>query len=99
MAEIAKWALLVAGILVVIILISALPIATVLTGSDISSIVSEFTTIMSPYIRTARGFINIFLSDFGRTLFSVVIGYLFVRFILLWPIKAISSVYHWIFKG
>lgn len=99
MADIAKWALLVAGILIVITLILALPIATVLSGSNISEIVSSFTSVMSPFIRTARGFINIFLDPFGRTLFSVVIGYLFVRFFLLWPIKAISSVYHWIFKG
>ncbi len=98
MSDIAKWALLVAGFAVILALILALPIVGFTNGETVAASFGELVAILSPYIIQARAFINIFLTPFGRTLFSAVIGYMFIRYFITWPIKLITSVYHWIFK-
>lgn len=98
MSDIAKWALLVAGFAIVIVLILALPIASIVNGEDVGALFGQLVAIMSPYIIKARAFINLFLTPLGRSMFSVVISYMFLKYFLTWPIKLITSVYHWIFK-
>lgn len=98
MSDVAKWALLVAGFVIILALILALPIASFTNGETVAALFGELVAILSPYILKGRAFINIFLTPFGRTLFSAVIGYMFIRYFITWPIKLITSVYQWIFK-
>lgn len=98
MSDVAKWALLVVGIGTVLVLILALPIASLVNGERVASLFGQLVSVMSPYIIKARAFVNLFLTPVGRTMFSTVIAYMFLKYFITWPIKLITSVYHWIFK-
>ena len=98
MADIAKWALLVAGLIAIIALIVALPIFDILNISELTNAVTGIVQITSNALIAARGIINMFLTPVGRSILSVVIGYVCLRFSYRWGVQLVSFAYKWIFK-
>lgn len=98
MSDIAKWALLVAGMVAIIALIVALPIFDIINVDELTNTVSSIATICSNALQSARGLINYFLTPFGRNILTVVIGYEFGKFAYKWGIKILAYAYKWIFK-
>lgn len=98
MSDIAKWALLVAGMIAIIALIVALPIFDIINVEELTNTVSSIATICSNALRAARGLINYFLTPVGRNILTVVIGYEFGKFAYKWGIKILAYAYKWIFK-
>lgn len=98
MADIAKWALLVAGLIAIVALILALPIFDALNIDELTRAIAGISSISSTYLQAARGLINYFLTPVGRTILTVVIGYEMLKFLLKWGVQIVSLVYHWIFK-
>lgn len=98
MSDIAKWALLVAGMIAIIALIVALPIFDIINIDELTNTVSSIATICSNALQSARGLINYFLTPVGRNILTVVIGYEFAKFAYKWGIKILAYAYKWIFK-
>ena len=98
MSDIAKWALLVAGLVAIIALIVALPIFSVLNVDELTSAVSGIVTAAAGAFQAARGFINCFFTPVGRTILTVVINYKLLRWAYKWAIQVLSMAYRWIFK-
>ena len=99
MSDIAKWALLGAGAVLLIGLIFALPFVDFIDLSEFSNAITQFVNILSPYFRSARGIINYFISPFGRTLLTGIMGWLIGKSFLMTGIKITSWAYHFIFRG
>lgn len=98
MSDIAKWALLVAGILVLIGLILSLPFVNFIDFNEFGSMITELVNICSGLFYNARGLINNFLTPFGRTLLTGIIYYLLGKWFITISIKLVSWIYHFIFK-
>ena len=98
MAEAVKWALLVAGALLVISLIAALPFTGFIDVSSFSNGISSIVNFAGDALRSARGFINNFFSPFGRTVLTGLMLYLVGRWVITMTIKLTVWVYHFIFK-
>lgn len=98
MSDAVKWALLAAGIVVLIGLIVALPFMDGLNVKEFASLIGELVTIAGTAFKAARGIINNFLTPFGRTLLTGLLYYLFGKFFITISIKIGSWVYHFIFK-
>lgn len=98
MSDIAKWALLVAGILVLIGLILSLPFVNFIDFNEFGSMITELVNICSSLFYNARGLINNFLTPFGRTLLTGIIYYLLGKWFITISIKLVSWIYHFIFK-
>ena len=99
MSDIAKWGILAAGAVVLIGLIFALPFVDFIDLSAFSEAISNIVDIASPFFRTGRGIINYFLSPFGRTLLTGIMGWLLGKHFLLTGIKITTWAYHFIFRG
>ena len=98
MSDIAKWALLLAGLIAIVAAVVALPIFDLLNIEQLTSAVSSITSTCSSAFIAARGLINYFFPAPVRPMVTIAIGYLFTRTFLIWGIKIISIVYKWIFK-
>lgn len=98
MSDLAKWALLVAGLIAIIALIVALPIFSALNVDELTSAVSGIVTAASGAFQAARGIINCFFTPVGRTILSVVINYKLLRFAYKWGVQVVAMAYRWIFK-
>lgn len=66
MSDVAKWALLVAGAVLIIGLIVALPFVQFIDAGQLSAAVSNIVSIAGDAFRFGRGLINLFLLPFGR---------------------------------
>lgn len=98
MSEIAKWALLLAGLIAIVAAVVALPVFQVIDVSALTSAVSTVTTKCAAALTAARGIINFFFPESVRPLLTVAIGYMFTKFLIVWAIKIVSLAYTWIFK-
>lgn len=98
MSDIAKWALLVAGALVIIGLIVALPFVEYINVSEFSSLISRLVDVVGDGFNFARGLINNFLTPFGRTVLTGLLIWLFAKWAIMISIKISVWVYHFIFK-
>lgn len=98
MSDIAKWALLLAGMVALIALIVALPIFDIINVQELTAAVSGISTICASALQSARGLINYFLTPVGRTILTVVINYMFFKFAYKWGVKVLAYAYKWIFK-
>ena len=98
MAEAVKWALLVAGALVVIALIASLPFTGFIDVQAMGDGIGSIVNFAGGALMTARGFINNFFSPFGRTVLTGLMYYLLGRWVITMAIKLTVWVYHFIFK-
>lgn len=98
MSDIAKWALLVAGIVALIALIVALPFTQFINSDELSSALTSIVDVAGGAFRSARGLINCFLSPFGIGVVSGLMVYWVGKWIITMAIKITTWVYHFIFK-
>lgn len=98
MSDAVKWGLLVAGAVVVIGLVFALPFTDFINLDEFSAQISIIVQHAGDFFRSARGIINNFLSPFGRTMLTGLMGWLFGKFAIMTTIKISTWVYHFIFK-
>lgn len=98
MSDIAKWGLLIAGALVLIALIVALPFVEFINVGQFASLINNITSVVGSAFQWARGLINNFLTPFGRTLLTGLMAYLFGKFAITIGIKITAWIYHFIFK-
>ena len=98
MSDVVKWALLVAGALVVIAAI-VIPLSGAIDLSALTTSLNSLLQIMSPYIRFGRCLFNNLLLPVGRPIASVVIVFEFTKWFVLLGVRIVSAIYHWIFKG
>lgn len=98
MGDIAKWAILIAGIVIVIGLIMALPIIGYI---DVSVYADGLATIISyagDALIFARGFLNNFFSPWARKAVSGLMLWFVGKWLVTYSIKVMVWVYHYIFK-
>lgn len=98
MGDIAKWALLVAGIVAIIALIVALPFVEFINVDEFGAAVASVVNIAGSALRFGRGLINNFFSPFGRNVVTGLLYWLLLKPFLMTGIKAMIWVYHYIFK-
>lgn len=98
MSDAVKWALLAAGIVVLIGLIVSLPFIDGLNVKHFATLIGELVAIAGTAFKAARGIINNFLTPIGRTILTGLLYYLFGKFFITIGIKISSWVYHFIFK-
>ncbi len=98
MADIAKWALLLAGLVAIIALIVTLPVFEALNMQELTNAIAGISSIASGALSSARGIINCFLTPAGRTILTILLGYMFTKFLLKWAIQIVAIAYKWIFK-
>lgn len=98
MSDAVKWALLVAGALIVIALIMTLPFVNFIDFDSFSSAITSLVEVCGDALHTARGFINNFFSPFGRTVLTGLMFYLLCKWLITVSIKITIWIYHFIFK-
>lgn len=98
MGDVVKWGLLVAGIILLISMISALPFMQFLNLDELAGAISSVVAVCGGVFRFARGLINNFLSPFGRTAATGLIYWVICKPFILQGIKYLVWIYHYIFK-
>ncbi len=98
MGEIAKWALLVAGAVIIVGLIMVLPIVDYIDASVFGAAISVIVNICSDGFRFARGAINNLLSPWARTAVTGLAVYIIGKRFVTLGIKIFIWIYHFIFK-
>ena len=100
MSDAIKWALLVAGVVSLILIILSMPFAVYLgdSATEVSNGVTKIVSYCGQYFRQARGFINCFLTSSGRTVLSGLILYFFTKYFVKLTVKITAWIFHFIFK-
>lgn len=98
MGDAVKWALLIAGLVLIIGLIAALPFVEFIDFAAFADSLTSITNIAGNALYTARCAINNFLSPIGRGILSGILIWLFGKWALKVSINIIVWVYHFIFK-
>lgn len=98
MSEVVKWGLLVAGLLVIIALIVALPFVEFIDFGEFGNLITQLVSLCSSAFSFGRGLINNFLTPFGRTVLTGIMIYLIGKWAITIGIKITSWAYHFIFK-
>ena len=98
MADAVKWALLVAGAIVLIGLIVALPFVDFIDFAEFSSALANVVGIAGGAFRFARGLVNNFFLPFGRTVLTGLMVWLLGKWAIMIAIKIVAWIYHFIFK-
>lgn len=98
MADIAKWALLVAGALVIIGMILSLPFVHFLEYDQVAIMVDRLVVLVGDGFTFARGLINNFIHPFARDVLSGLLYWMFGKFAIVNSIKILVWTYHFIFK-
>lgn len=99
MSDAIKWALLAAGVVVLIALIVALPFNSYLDFGEVALAISDIVSICGSAFTFARGLINNFLSPFGRSCLTGLLVYLFGKYFITLGVKIVSWTYHFVFRG
>lgn len=98
MSDAIKWGLLVAGIVVLIGLVVALPFFDFIDLNNFSNAINTVVNICGNVFRSARGLINSFLTPFGRSAVTGLLLWFFGKWAVMVGIKITSWVYHFVFK-
>ena len=98
MSDALKWGLLAATFLIIVAAIFALPVAQGIDLVELSSTIKGIISIAGDYFLKARNLINNFLTPVGRSILSVVIGYVLFKWVYTVSLKTVITIYHWIFK-
>lgn len=99
MSNIAKWALLSAGAVMLIALILNLPFVQYISFRQFGNLITRLLNIAGGFFTNARGLINCFLKPWGRTCLSALMVWFFGKWALLSSIKVVTWTYHFIFRG
>lgn len=98
MSDIAKWALLVAGAVILIGMILALPFVDGIDLGQFSNLVGQLAVIGAPFFKFGRGLINNFFTPWGASLLTSVLIFVIGKQFFMMSIKILTWVYHFIFK-
>lgn len=99
MSDAIKWGLLTAGLVALVGLIMALPIAQFVDLGQFGQTLNNIVNVAGTFFQDARGLINAFLLPFGRTLLSGIMIWLFGKWAITLGIKISAWVYHFVFRG
>jgi len=99
MSDIVKWGLLTAGLIALVALVFALPVAGYMDLGQFSAALGNIVSIAGGFLQQARGLINCFLLPFGRTVLSGIMVWLLGKWAITIAIKIVAWVYHFIFRG
>lgn len=99
MSDVVKWGLLTAGLIALVALVMALPIAGYVDLGQFSVALGNIVDIAGGFFQSARGLINAFLLPFGRTLLTGILTWLFGKWAITIAIKVVAWVYHFVFRG
>lgn len=98
MSDIAKWALLAAGMVALIALILAIPLFDGIDLTAITSTINQFTALITPYISFARGLINYLVLPQAIPIINVILIYILTKPFVIGAIHLTRGIYSWIFK-
>lgn len=98
MGDVVKWGLLVAGIILLISMVSALPFLEFLNLDEFTGAIANVVSICGDVFKFARGLINNFLTPFGRSAATGLIFWVICKPFIMQAIQYIVMVYHYIFK-
>lgn len=98
MSDAIKWALLIAGAVIIIGLIVALPFMDFLNVGEFASLISGLVDIAGTAFTFGRGLLNNFLTPFGRTALTGLLFWMFGKWAITVAIKIVVWAYHFIFK-
>lgn len=98
MGDAIKWALLIAGIVIIIGLIVALPFVEFIDLASFTESLTSIVSIAGNALYTARCAINNFLSPVGRVILSGILIWLFGKWAIKVALNIVVWVYHFIFK-
>lgn len=98
MSDIAKWALLVAGMVAMIALLLAIPLFDGINLNAITSTINQFTGLISPYIGFARGLINYLVLPQAIPIINVILIYILTKPLVIGAIHLTRGIYSWILK-
>ena len=98
MGDVVKWGLLVAGIILLISMVAALPFLEFLNLDEFTGAIANVVKICSCVFKFARGLINIFLTPFGRSPATGLIVWVIIKPFAMQAIRYLVMIYHYIFK-
>lgn len=98
MADIAKWGILIAVAVAVIALIVALPFTQLIDMSALSTGLGNIISIISYYLISARGFLNLFVPEGYEWMITVSISWNILARFLTWAINVTTQAVHYLFK-
>lgn len=99
MSDVVKWALLGAGVVLLIGLVTALPFVEFINFGEFGSAISNIISVAGGLFASARGLINCFLLPFGRNVLTGLLVWLFGKWAIMISIKTVAWVYHFVFRG
>lgn len=98
MGDAIKWGLLVAGIVVIIGIIVALPFVEFIDLASFTEALTTITSILGGFFYKARCLLNNFFSPFGRFILSGLLIWLIGKWAIKVALNITVWVYHFIFK-
>lgn len=98
MSDIAKWALLIAGFVLIMTIVMSLPIMDALNPTMVVSSIGGFLSIAGDFLQSARGIINNFLTPAGVATLNICIYWVVGRAFLTWTLNLTLGAYRFIFK-
>lgn len=98
MSDAVKWALLVAGAIIIIGLVVDLAVVDFIDVDIFGSAISSIISVVGEGFNFGRGIINNLLSPWARSALSVLLYWIIGKEFILWTIKVSVWVYHFIFK-
>lgn len=99
MSDIVKWGLLTAGLIALVALVFALPVAGYMDLGQFSSALGNIVDICASMFLRCRNLVNCFLLPFGRILLTGIMIWLIGKWAITIAIKIVAWVYHFIFRG
>lgn len=98
MSDAIKWGLLVAGIVIIIGMIVALPFVEYIDLGSFGDALATVTSIVGGFFYKARCLINNFFSPVGRGILSGLLIWLIGKWAIKVSINIVVWVYHFVFK-
>lgn len=98
MGDVVKWGLLVAGAVVLIGLVLALPFVDFIDLGQFGDALANVVSIAGGAFEFARGLLNNFVLPFGRTVITGLMYWLLGKWAITITIKIGAWIYHFIFK-
>lgn len=98
MSDIAKWGLLLAGLVAIVALIVGLGLLPADLSTEFTRAISGIVDMIGGYIQAFRGLINVFLPSWSRSFLTVLLAYYITKPFATIIIKYTIQAYHYIFK-
>lgn len=98
MSDAIKWGLLIAGAVIIIGLIVALPFMEFLNVGEFTNLIAQLVNVAGDGFAFGRGLLNNFLTPFGRTALTGLLFWMFGKWAITVSIKVVIWAYHFIFK-